>query len=181
MDIYNSLGHWLTNIHEFKLTCPDTKGAVLLGWVPSISVKLESSKLWYRTGSGPVHWGGAVQLPSKQNKNTGYHYRPQRSCGQGNISTPVCRSVHRGGLPQCMLGYPPPGADIPPEQTPSPLGADPPGADTPHWEQTPPTGSRHHPGADHPPGADPPGKQTPAYGLRAAGTHPTGMHSCLFL
>ena len=24
----------------------------------------------------------------------------------------------------------------------------------------------------------PPGKQTPAYGLRAAGTHPTGMHSC---
>ena len=39
----------------------------------------------------------------------------------------------------------------------------------------------HHP----PPGADPPGpgrhhpprKQTPEYGLRAAGTHPTGMHS----
>ena len=31
-----------------------------------------------------------------------------------------------------------------------------------------------------PPGADtpPPGKQIPAYGLRAAGTHPTGMHSC---
>ena len=26
--------------------------------------------------------------------------------------------------------------------------------------------------------ADPPGKQTPEYGLRAAGTHPTGMHSC---
>ena len=24
-----------------------------------------------------------------------------------------------------------------------------------------------------------PGKQTPAYGLRAAGTHPTGMHSCI--
>ena len=30
-----------------------------------------------------------------------------------------------------------------------------------------------------PPGADPPpGKQTPAYGQRAAGTHPTEMHSC---
>ena len=29
--------------------------------------------------------------------------------------------------------------------------------------------------AHHPP----PGKQTPAYGLRAAGTHPTGVHSCL--
>ena len=58
----------------------------------------------------------------------------------------------------------------PPEQTP--LGPDPPG-------------SRHTtpPGADTPPRPDPPeqtppGKQTPAYGLRAAGTHPTGMHSC---
>ena len=35
----------------------------------------------------------------------------------------------------------------------------------PSWEQTPP-------------GADPPGKQTLAYDQRAAGTHPTGMHSC---
>ena len=25
--------------------------------------------------------------------------------GQGNIFTGVCDSVHRGGLPQCMLGY----------------------------------------------------------------------------
>ena len=34
----------------------------------------------------------------------------------------------------------------------------------------------------YPPGADtPPRKQTPAYGQRAAGTHPTGMHSCLLL
>ena len=42
-------------------------------------------------------------------------YRPQRSCGQGNIFTPVCHSVHRrgGGLPQCMLGYPP-AKDTPP-------------------------------------------------------------------
>ena len=62
----------------------------------------------------------------------------------------VIHSVHRGGggLPQCMLGYHPPR-------------------------------SRHPPGPDTPPpGADPTGKQTPAYGLRAAGTHPTGMHSC---
>ena len=28
------------------------------------------------------------------------------------------------------------------------------------------------------PVGDPPGKQTAAYGQRAAGTHPTGMHSC---
>ena len=26
------------------------------------------------------------------------YYRPQRSCGQGNIFTPVCHSVHRGGV-----------------------------------------------------------------------------------
>ena len=68
--------------------------------------------------------------------------------------------------PQCMLGYnppsqeqTPPGADTPPEQTPIPLGADTLGADTPRADP-------------------PPGKQTPAYGLRAASTHPTGMHSC---
>ena len=51
------------------------------------------------------------------------HYRPQRSCGQGNIFTPVCHSVHRGGaLPQCMLGYqhPPDHTPPPPEQTPPP-------------------------------------------------------------
>ena len=63
----------------------------------------------------------------------------------------VIHSVHGGGgLPQCMLGYHPPGSRHPPKQTHTPQ------------EQTPP-----------------PRKQTPAYGLRAAGTHPTGMHSCL--
>ena len=39
-----------------------------------------------------------------------------------------------------------------------------------------------HAGMPYPPpgpGRPPPGKQTQAYGLRAAGTHPTGMHSCL--
>ena len=72
----------------------------------------------------------------------------------------LIHSVHGGGLPQCMLGYhPPPGADpLPREQTPLL-------EQTPPWEQPPQT--RH-----------PPGKQTPAYGLRAAGMHPTGMHSC---
>ena len=59
------------------------------------------------------------------------------------------------------------------------------------WDARPPQ-TRHPPGpgnnppprsrpprSRHPPGAGrPPGKQTPAYGLRAAGTHPTGMHSC---
>ena len=61
-----------------------------------------------------------------------------------------------GGSASVHAGIYPPGADIPP-------GADPPGA--------PP-----------PPGTRPlPGKQTPAYGQRAAGTHPTGMHSCSLL
>ena len=92
-------------------------------------------------------------------------YRPQRSCGQGNIFTPVCHSFcsEGGCLPQCMLGY-----HLPPrEQTP--LGAEPPMSRPPPRDQT------HTPGADTTP---PPGKLTPEYGLRAAGTHPTGMHSC---
>ena len=42
-----------------------------------------------------------------------YFYRPQRSCGQGNVFTGVCDSVNRWGLPQCMLGYPPPEGDPP--------------------------------------------------------------------
>ena len=43
-------------------------------------------------------------------------YRPQWSCGQGYIFTPICHSVHRGGLPQCMLGChtPPREAHAPP-------------------------------------------------------------------
>ena len=68
----------------------------------------------------------------------------------------VIHSVHRGGLPQCMLGYHP--VPHPQEQT-SP-GSRPP------WKQTPPRADT------------PPPKQTSAYGLQAAGTHPTGMHSC---
>ena len=34
---------------------------------------------------------------------SGNFYRPQRSCGQGNIFTHVCHSVHRGGaIPACI-------------------------------------------------------------------------------
>ena len=86
------------------------------------------------------------------------NYRPQRSCGQGNIFTPVCHSVHRGGGGSASMhaGIPPPGPGRPPqtrqttpqEQTPprtrqTPLGADTPQEQTPReqtspWEQTPP-------------------------------------------
>ena len=59
-------------------------------------------------------------------------------------------------------------------------------AGIPPGEQTPPQ-SRHPPQEQTPPSpprtdtpreqTPPPRKQTPAYGLRADGTHPTGMHS----
>ena len=82
----------------------------------------------------------------------GNFYRPQRSCGQGNVFTGVCLSTRGEGvcLSACWDAIPPSGPGRPP----------------PRMENTPP-GWR-----------TPPGKQTPAYGLRAAGTHPTGMHSC---
>ena len=70
---------------------------------------------------------------------------------EGYVFTPVCHSVHRGCLPQCMLGYTPPG------QTPPGLGLDPPGPRP-----------RHPPGQTH---------TTTA----ADGMHPTGMHSCYWL
>ena len=46
-------------------------------------------------------------------------------------------------------------------------------------EPPPLRAGRTPPGRETPPGWEtPPRKQTPAYGLRAASTHPTGMHSC---
>ena len=87
-----------------------------------------------------------------------YFYRPQRSCGQGNIFTPVCHSVHGGCLPQCMLGYHTPRADTPLSWHPP--GADPPGADT-LWEQTPPRAETPPPRADPPRSRHPPRADTP--------------------
>ena len=80
--------------------------------------------------------------------------------GQGNVFTGICDSVHRGGLPQCMLGYPPPPdqiptpprPDTPPDQTspspldqtsPSPLDQTPP----PPRPGTPPPPRPHTPGS----------------------------------
>ena len=90
-----------------------------------------------------------------------HFYRPQRSWAKV-MFLQVCVILFTGGcLPQCMLGYHPPGADTPQDQIPprsrSPL------EQTPSQDQTPL------------------GKQTPAYGQRAAGTHPTGMHSCFII
>ena len=73
-------------------------------------------------------------------------YRPQRSCGQGNIFVPVCHSVQGGVSVSVHAGIP-----LPQEETPTPPGADTPQEQTP-WEQTPPQ-SRHPPEADTPPGS----------------------------
>ena len=90
---------------------------------------------------------------------------PPRPGRQGYIFTPVCHSfcsqggrgsasVH-AGIPLPRIRFHPPWIRHHP--TPNQVGRPPPTRQTP------------------PPRA---GKQTPAYGLRAAGTHPTGMHSC---
>ena len=86
-----------------------------------------------------------------------FHYRPQRSCGQGNIFTAVCHSVHMGGSP---LGRTPPPdqADPPPTRQTPPDQADPPsGAHTP-----PPSDQADTPlgpGRPPPDQADPPGSR----------------------
>ena len=50
---------------------------------------------------------------------------------------------------------------------------------TPRQEGGPPRTRQTTPGRNPPRTRQtPPGKQTPEYGLRAASTHPTGMHSC---
>ena len=88
------------------------------------------------------------------------YYRPQRSCGQGNVFTGVCLSTGRGGcLPQCMLGcHTPPGPGRPPWDQ-----GDPPGPGRPPWDQADPPGTRQTPPgpgrtpqdqADTPPEAD---------------------------
>ena len=59
-----------------------------------------------------------------------------------------------GGLPQCMLGYPP---------GPGPPTRPPPGPGPPR--------TRHPPGTEH----------AGRYGQRAGGTHPTGMQSCFLV
>ena len=79
-------------------------------------------------------------------------YRPQTKFAKVMfLHVSVILSTRRGGLSQCMPGYPP--------------------------EQTPP-GTRHtHPGADTPPYAVHAGR----YGQQAGGIHPTGMQSSLNL
>ena len=81
--------------------------------------------------------------------------------GRGENPSPRTRQTSPPGRRE---EPPPDQADHPPPRT----RQTPPGPGTPpRTRQTPPAGR-----------TPPPGKQTPEYGLRAAGTHPTGMHSC---
>ena len=99
-----------------------------------------------------------------------YNYRPQRSWAKVMFLQASVILSTRGMSASVYAGIPSP----PQEQTPAPKSRHPPRADTPQRrhppppEQTSPPPERRHP----------PWKQTPAYGQRAAGTHPTGMHSC---
>ena len=72
-------------------------------------------------------------------------YQPQRSCGQGNVFTGACDSVHRGRgvcLSACWNTTHPPGSRHPTKQTPRSRHP----REQTHTppEQTPP-GSRHPP------------------------------------
>ena len=123
-----------------------------------------------------------------------FYYRPQRSCGQGNVFTGVCLSTGEGRVSASVhagMPDPPDQANTPQtRQTPPQIRQTPPGPGRHPPDQADPPGPGRHPPrpgrspqarqtTPPGPGRHPPGKQTPAYGLRAAGTHPTGMHSCL--
>ena len=73
------------------------------------------------------------------------NYRPQTKFAKVMfLHLSVSHSVHRGGLPQCMLGYHPPGTRHPPEQTPPGPGippADPLGPGNPLQTRHPPAQS----------------------------------------
>ena len=86
------------------------------------------------------------------------HYRPQRSCGQGYVSTCMCDSVHRGGMGVSGQGELPLAGR-------TPLGKEtPPAGRTPHAGRTPLAG-RHPLGKETPPQqGDPPRQGDPPAG-----------------
>ena len=96
-----------------------------------------------------------------------YFYRPQRSCGQGNVFTGVCLSTGGEGvcLSACWDAIPP----SPTRQTPPQDQADPSGPGRPLLDQADTPPGRHPPGPGRPPrpGRHPPGtRQTPPSGSR---------------
>ena len=100
--------------------------------------------------------------PGRYPRGPGRHYPPL-----DQADTPGTRQT------------PPDQADPPrTRQTPPGPGRPPGTRKTPPWTRQTSPGTRQTPPG---PGRHPPRKQTPAYSLRAAGTHPTGMHSCLVM
>ena len=114
-----------------------------------------------------------------------HFYRPQRSWAKVMfLQVSVILSTGGGGfcLSACWDAGPPRTRDTLPDQADPPEPGSPPGPGRPPRTRQTPPGPRRPP-LDHadPPGPGrppPPPKQTPAYGQWAAGTHPTGMHSC---
>ena len=104
------------------------------------------------TDSSP--YNGSGKLKSSNIIEHIFHYRPQRSCGQGYVFTRVCDSVHRGGL----WRTPPDQADTPDQGEPPQDQGEPPWdqADTPPGTRENPPGPMRTPPpryqADTPPG-----------------------------
>ena len=115
--------------------------------------------------------------------------------GKGYVFTPVCHSVHMGNVCLSACWDTPPSRHPPGKQTPI-QEADTPGSRQLPRQTTPPEADTPTPPeADTPPGSiptPPPGKQTPRkqtlppmhagrYGQQGGGTHPIGMHTCLYI
>ena len=101
----------------------------------------------------------------------------------------VIHSLHRGGLPQCMLGYHPPGPDTPPTRhhppgtdtppTRHPPDETPPGS-RPPWEQPSPLGA-DPPHQTPPPGADPPPREADSSIRSTSGRYASYWNAFLFV
>ena len=112
-------------------------------------------------------------------------YRPQRSCGQGNIFTPVCHSVHKGVcLSACWNATTPYQGDPPAKETPLEGGTplcqgEPPAKERPPWKEAPPakeTPRRRPSQKQTPPGS------IPLPGIRSmSGQYASYWNALLFL
>ena len=107
---------------------------------------------FYRRGCCTyVPWSSGLKKAVQQD----HFYRPQRSCGQGNIFTPVCHSVHRGGgvvvvSHKALRQTPPDQAHCPHlDQAHHPPGPGTPPSRTRHT--TPLDQAHHHPPTRHSP------------------------------
>ena len=97
------------------------------------------------TGRKPSFGQGNVFAPVSHS----VYYRPQRSWAKV-IFSQVSVCPQGGGLPQCMLGYNPPGSRPPQDQTPPNQTPPPP------WDQTPPPPRTRPPQTRHTPWSRPP-------------------------